>query len=113
MVKEPDKDFFMLPGGRIEEGETEEETLQRELKEELGVALVKGGKYAIYDLPGKAEGRMINFTVFTGELLGKIKVAKDHLVGWVDSKYESKGIKVGSITSLKLFPELRKLNLID
>lgn len=47
------KDWWEFPGGKIEEGETEEQALKREIKEELN-ASIEVDKYlctSIYDYP--------------------------------------------------------------
>ena len=31
------REYYVIPGGKMEEGETEEETLLREIKEEVGI----------------------------------------------------------------------------
>jgi len=42
------KDFFFTPGGKVEEGESEMKTLERELKEELSTGLIEAKKYFEY-----------------------------------------------------------------
>lgn len=39
LMESPKWNGWVIPGGRIEEGETEEEALKREIKEELGIEI--------------------------------------------------------------------------
>ena len=113
MVKEYDKNFFVLPGGRIEKSEGLEEALQRELSEELNVKAVNLEKYGEYRLRGKAEGSYMNFTVFTGDLVGNPVLGEDiEKMAWIDSEYKSQNLRVGVIAEKVLFPELVKKGMI-
>lgn len=116
MVKEVDKDFYMLPGGRVEDGESLEAALKREIFEELGVELSNAKEHLRYELPGKAEGSLMTFVIYTALLpLDKISSQNDITdIKWIDTHdVIANGIKVGSITSLKLFSELKTKNLIN
>lgn len=39
-LKESDKPFQLVPGGKVEDGETDEEAVVREVNEELGVKML-------------------------------------------------------------------------
>ena len=115
MVKEKD-DFFVLPGGKLEGNESPEETLKRELKEELLLENVPVTYYSEYTLPSKSDGKQTVFKLFTADFPENFEFQfTDEIqeIKWVNSQYESEGIKVGSITSLALFPDLKKKNEID
>jgi 8-oxo-dGTP diphosphatase len=113
MVRESGKEFFMLPGGRVNKGEKIEEALRRELREELGVSLIKVRRFKERNLPGKAEGEIMNFTVFKGEVLGSPTPSSDiEEVKWVNSRYKEESLDIGVITSIWLFPELKRSGLI-
>jgi len=51
MCRKYNEPHFILPGGKIKQGETPEKTLKRELKEELSVSPVSISYYGIYETP--------------------------------------------------------------
>lgn len=57
LTRDENVDFWYLPGGRVEVGETTADTLRREMKEELGVAIEVGPLLWVvenfFDLKGK------------------------------------------------------------
>jgi ADP-ribose pyrophosphatase YjhB (NUDIX family) len=114
MVREFGQDFYSLPGGGLEKGETKEQSLLREIKEELNVDVADHRIYRKYNLPGRLEKTMMEFIIYTGKVKGKIQCTK-HIqeIKWIDSRFALKDLKVGNVTSMKLFPELKKKNLID
>ena len=114
MVKEFGQDFYSLPGGGLEEGETKEQALLREIKEEINVEVVDCKIYKEYNLPARLEKTMMRFIVYTGKVKGEIQCTS-HIeeIKWIDSQFASKNLKIGNITSMKLFPELKKEDLID
>jgi 8-oxo-dGTP diphosphatase len=80
--------FYILPGGKIEPGETQEQALEREMMEELTV------KVKVTDNLGTIEGKGFNKTLdelssvtlnlFQVELLDEIKLAGEIIdTAWV------------------------------
>lgn len=64
------KAYFVFPGGKLEDGETIDEALQRELQEELGTQVVNVRKLGVVegDTP---DGRALQMHLYTGELSGE------------------------------------------
>ena len=60
----PDKDkhYWIFPGGGVEEGESDLDTLQRELQVELGISIMKPTWYAT--VPFKAPKELMQEEVF-------------------------------------------------
>jgi len=92
-------DFFKIPGGKPESGESLEECVHRELGEETGYQCHILGKLSTKYLtkkPGTDEEMKIELYHFKAEVLGEVKSYEpfyhnNHYVHWLDIK----GIKSG------------------
>ena len=71
------KDKYYIPGGKREAGETDIETLVREVKEELSVDIIESSAkfYGVFEAQahGKAEGVIVKMTCYTAEYAGELK----------------------------------------
>ena len=71
------KDKYYIPGGKRESGETDIETLVREVKEELSVDIIESSAkfYGVFEAQahGKAEGVIVKMTCYTAEYTGELK----------------------------------------
>ncbi len=110
------KDFFISPGGSIEEGETAKEALVRELMEEFQIDVKKedleefGTFYAdAAGRPGEAL-RMDVFVVsdYNGEPTPNNEVEE---IDWITSNFGDKS--VGSIFAKDVIPMLKGQGLIS
>ncbi len=70
------KDKYYIPGGKREIGETDIETLIREVKEELSVDIISSSVklYGIFEAQahGKAEGVVVRMTCYTASFIGNL-----------------------------------------
>jgi 8-oxo-dGTP pyrophosphatase MutT (NUDIX family) len=111
------KDFFIAPGGSIEEGETSKQALVRELMEEFQITVNEADLSVFGTFRAAAagqEGKVVKMEVFTvsswrGEPTADNEVEE---VRWVGSQPEN-GIKLGSIFEREVMPRLKTADLID
>lgn len=84
------KDAWYIPGGKREQGETDQEALIREVKEELSVDL-KSETIQYLDTfkaqaHGKPEGVMVQMTCYTADFIGELEPAAEiEEMAWLDS----------------------------
>ena len=71
------KDKYYIPGGKREAGESDIETLVREVKEELSVDIIESSAklYGVFEAQahGKAEGVIVKMTCYTAEFDGELE----------------------------------------
>lgn len=103
------KGVWELPGGKIDFGENPEETLKRELKEELGLNNVRIGKIIdIWTFTSQKENTDYQFIVLVYECLSdekEIKYSDEHIeYKWIPiSEVESLNMRDGYKKSVKKF----------
>jgi 8-oxo-dGTP diphosphatase len=86
LVRKRDTPYFMQPGAKIHDAESELETLRRELKEELGCRLVEAEFAGVFSAPAANEqGRVVQATLFWTTITGEIKPAAEiEEIAWVE-----------------------------
>jgi 8-oxo-dGTP diphosphatase len=76
-VRSRGKDAFFLPGGKRESGESDQQALLREVREELGVDLRTDTlKFLrVFEAPahGQPEGVFVRMTCFTADYVGELQ----------------------------------------
>jgi 8-oxo-dGTP diphosphatase len=111
------KEFFIVPGGSLEPGETPKQALVRELHEEFQITALEDDLevFGAFFAPAAGqENRFLQMDVFVvKKWSGEIK--PDHEVEefmWIDSN-PPKDKKIGSIFEHEVLPRLKQMDLID
>lgn len=107
-------DSFYTPGGKRESGETDEQALMREVKEELSVALVPETiRYMATfkaQAHGKPEGVLVQLKCYFADFMGTLIPASEIVeIAWLTSHEEEKTSLTGQLT----LRWLKDQNLID
>lgn len=115
MCRKYDELHFIMPGGRVKEGEKPEDALKRELKEELNVELKSAEYFKTWEAQHfQDKNKIVKMATYFVKIKGIPKAtAEINEIAWIDSSYKEKGLKLASINEDFLIPELNKINLID
>lgn len=110
------KEFFIAPGGKVEPGETPEESLIRELNEEVQITVQKNqlNLFGTFYAPAAGnESVMLRMDVFIVESWqGEISPTREvEEIKWIDSSSLGQ-IKIGSIFEHEVIPKLKLQKLI-
>lgn len=105
-VREKDTEVWLIPGGGHKSGETHEETLKRELWEELSVALKEVEFFGQVIEPAIWEDGEVAADIYFAKVEGKpIPSSEIVEIKWFEAAYPS-GEKMGSILRKRVIPEL-------
>ncbi len=115
MVRKYNEPHFIMPGGKIIGKETDESTLERELKEELNVKLKSLREFKTWEAEHfRDKNKLVKMKTYFVEINGEpIATSEINEIVWVDSNYKDKGLRVASIDEDYLIPELKQIGLID
>jgi len=105
---------FYTPGGKRDPGESDEEALVREVREELSVDLSRASlrPFGVFEAQahGKPEGTMVRITCYTGEYCGELAPASEvEELRWVASSDRD----VLSATGVLILDALVDRGLVD
>ncbi len=110
MVRKRGHDFYINLGGRREAGESDEQCLIREVKEELcctpvNVRYLDTFEGKVHNEPTKT----IRMACYLCDLQGDIRLNPEDAIEeyiWIDRDYKEKGIKIAHLTEHYIFPFL-------
>ncbi|AIQ23867.1 NUDIX domain-containing protein [Paenibacillus sp. FSL H7-0737] len=108
------KDMYYLPGGKREAGETDEETLVREIEEEISVQ-IKTETVSYFgtfeaEAHGKAEGVTVKMTCYIADYEGTLMPASEiEELSWLSYKDRD---RVSVVTRI-IFDQLYEKNLLS
>lgn len=104
---------YIIPGGKRESGESDFETLHRELLEEIQVKLISAKNFGGFDDIAVFENIPIHVEVYYANIEGIPKCDSEikELI-WIDRNYKNQGIVLGSILSEFVIPKLIDLDLM-
>lgn len=108
------KDKYYIPGGKREIGETDEQTLIREIQEELNVTVDSKTLQYIGTFEaqshGHAEGVIVKMTCYSGQYSGELKASSEiEEIKWLNFSDKDKISEVDKL----IFDSLHKNNLLD
>lgn len=111
--KRNNRNECIIPGGKREQLESDFQTLQRELFEELTVELKEAAYFGDYDDLAVFSNKPLHVCVYLVDISGKIKCNNEIKEAiFIDRNYKEKGIEVGSILGDYVIPELVKRGLM-
>lgn len=104
---------FIIPGGKPEGVESHEETLRRELKEELGVAITNTAYIGSFEDVAEFEHVPIRMDVYEVRIKGQPQPGSEIAeLRWVDRDYAKSGIELGSVLTSFVVPQLVQRGLM-
>lgn len=108
------KDKYYIPGGKREPGESDLETLMREIEEELSVLIVPStvkyiGTYQA-QAHGHAEGVMVKMTCYSADYTGELRANSEiEEIVWLASKDTD---KISPVDQL-IFADLKRKEILS
>lgn len=106
---DPAVPFWLMPGGKIEAGESPEEALVREIREELSCAIERDSLEFIteYNAPAAGKpGKVLNIKLFHGTLIGEPQASSEiKELGWLSKEDQTNMIASETIREY-IIPDL-------
>lgn len=104
---------FIIPGGKPEGLESHEETLDRELSEELGVTVRASTYLGSFEDTAEFEQRPIRMDIYTVEIEGAPRPHAEIVeLRWIGRDYQQEGISIGSVLASFVVPQMIERELM-
>ncbi|MBI4895273.1 MAG: NUDIX domain-containing protein [Candidatus Aenigmarchaeota archaeon] len=115
MVRKFGKDTWTSLGGRLEEGESEEQCLLREIKEEVNCDAKIIRKLGNFEDKAAFDNANIKLSVYITELIGEAEIIDNELeeFAFIGKDWEKEGIKLTKVMKEHVIPYMIKENLLD
>jgi 8-oxo-dGTP pyrophosphatase MutT (NUDIX family) len=114
VLEEVDNELYLMPGGKPEAGESAEQTLKREIQEELGVDLDTQTLHylgAFEDVAAGDRDARVHIELYTGDFTGEMKPSSE-VTRLVWFSRNDDGAKLAPVTRNKILPALLKQGLL-
>ncbi len=112
-VRSKGKDIFYTVGGKRNPGETDEQALTRECKEEIGVDIIQGSPKYLVTFNDKVHGNKemdIKLTCYSADFIGSPKPCSEiEEMAWFNTSNTDKTTDTGA----SVLKWLKERNLID
>lgn len=114
MVRKKGKDIWTNLGGHPEEGETEEQTLLREIKEEMGCDADILTKLGDFEAPAAHDDAIVRLSTYLVELKGDIHFHDPELeeYRYIHKNYKDEGIKMPNSITERIIPFIIEKGLL-
>ncbi|MFA6094938.1 MAG: NUDIX domain-containing protein [Candidatus Paceibacterota bacterium] len=106
MVRKVGKDIWTSLGGHLEEGESEEQALMREIKEEMGCEAKIQKKLGDFEAPAAHDDAIVRLSTYLVSLFGPILFQDPELeeFRFIEKDYVQQGIKLPDSIKDKVLP---------
>jgi len=113
VVRKRGTDAYIMPGGKPKGDETHQETLERELNEELNLFPSSFKYFGNFQEKSMFENADVNMCIYFVDVKGEMKPDSEIVeLKWIDSGYKNEGIKLGSVIEKRTLPVLIKRGLV-
>lgn len=115
MVRKTGKDIWTNLGGKPEDGETEEQALLREIKEELNCEAIIIRKLGDFEAKAAMDDAIVRLSTYLVDLKGDINITDPELEEYrfIRSGYKEQGIKLPVSIEEHILPFCKKEGLLN